>query len=117
MPEKSKARDIIVTLAVLIVVAVGMVVVVRFYRNEGEKRSAVVSNLGNKDPNHFEVDVKLVTIDPVKGDIVARLEFLPSGSFTSDEGLTLSQDVKMFVNSATGKQEHDFQKGKRMNPK
>jgi hypothetical protein len=116
MPETSKARDIIITLAVLIVVAVGMVVVVRFYRNEGEKRSAVVSNLGNKNPNHIEVDVKLVTIDPVKGDIVARLEFLPKGSFTSDEGLTLSQDVKMFVNSATGKQEHDFQKGKRMNP-
>jgi hypothetical protein len=116
MPEKSKARDIIITLAVLIIFAVGMVVVLKFYRNEGEKRSAEISNLGNKNPNHIEVDVKLVTIDPVKGDIVARLEFLPKGNFTKDEGLTLSQDVKMFVNSATGKQEHEFPKGKRMNP-
>ena len=116
MSEKLKARDIIITIAVLVVFAIGMVVVLKFYRNEGEKRSAVVSDLGDKDPNHIEVDVKLVSIDPNKGDIVARLEFEPKGRFTTDEGLTLARDLKLFVNSATGKQELDFPKGKRMNP-
>lgn len=116
MSEKLKAKDIIITIAVLVLFAVGMVVVLRFYQNEGEKRSAVVSDLGDKDPNHIEVDVKLVTIDPNKGDVIARLEFVPEGRFTTDEGLTLAHDLKLFVNSATGKQELDFQKGKRMNP-
>lgn len=116
MSEKLKAKDIIITIAVLVLFAVGMVVVLRFYQNEGEKRSAVVSDLGDKDPNHIEVDVKLVTIDPNKGDVIARLEFVPKGSFTTDEGLTLAHDLKLFVNSATGKQELDFQNGKRMNP-
>jgi len=116
MSEKVKARDIIVTIGVLVVFAVALVLVLNIYKNEGEKRSAAVSDLGDKDPNHIEVDVKLVSIDPNKGDVVARLEFDPKGHFTTDEGRTLARDLKLFVNSATGKQELDFPKGKRMNP-
>jgi uncharacterized protein DUF4436 len=116
MSEKVKAKDIIVTIAVIIVFAVGLVFVLRAYKNEGEKRSASVSDLGEKDPNHIEVAVKLVSIDPNKGDVVARLEFLPKGVYTTDEGLTLARDVKFYVNGATGKTETDFPKGKRMNP-
>ena len=116
MSEKVKAKDIIVTAVVLIVFGIALVMVLNIYKGEGDKRSAAVSDLGDKDPNHIEVDVKLVSIDPNKGDIVARLEFLPKGHFTTDEGSTLARDLKLFVNSATGKQELDFPKGKRMNP-
>ena len=116
MSEKVKAKDIIVTIGVLVVFAVALVLVLNIYRSEGEKRSASVSDLGDKDPNHIEVDVKLVSIDPNKGDVVARLEFLPKGHFTTDEGSTLARDLKLYVNSANGKQELDFPKGKRMNP-
>lgn len=115
MSEKLKARDIIITVVVVILFAVGLVLVLNIYKSEGEKRSASVSDLGEKDPNHIEVDVTLVTIDPNKGDIVARLEFLPKGSYTKADG-TLARDVKLFVNGATGKQETDFPRGKKMNP-
>ncbi|HEY0349552.1 MAG TPA: DUF4436 family protein [Pyrinomonadaceae bacterium] len=116
MAERIKAKDIVVTLAVIIGFAVALVLVLNIYKNEGERRSASVSDIGEKDPNHIEVDIKLVSIDPNKGDIVARLEFLPKGHFTTDDGSTLARDLKLFVNSATVKQEMDFPKGKRMNP-
>jgi Domain of unknown function (DUF4436) len=116
MSEKVKAKDIIVTVAVLVVFGIALMVVLNIYKGEGDKRSAAVSDLGDKDPDHIEVDVKLVSIDPNKGDIVARLEFLPKGHFTTDEGSTLARDLKLYVNSANGKQELDFPKGKRMNP-
>ena len=116
MSEKVKARDIIITIVVLVAFAVGLVLVLNIYKSEGEKRSAAISDLGDKDPNHIEVDVKLISIDPNKGDVVARLEFLPKGIYTKDEGLTLARDVKLYTNGATGKQETDFGKGKRMNP-
>lgn len=116
MSEKVKAKDIIITVAIMIVFGIALVLVLNIYKSEGDKRSAAVSDLGDKDPNHIEVDVKLVSIDPNKGDIVARLEFLPKGSFTTDEGSTLAHDLKLYVNSANGKQELDFPKGKRMNP-
>jgi hypothetical protein len=115
MSEKVKAKDIIITVVVVILFAVGLVLVLNIYKSEGEKRSASVSDLGEKDPNHIEVDVTLVSVDPNKGDIVARMEFLPKGSYTKDDG-TLARDVKLFVNGATGKQETDFPKGKKMNP-
>ena len=116
MAERIKAKDIIITVAVIIVFAVALVLVLNIYKNEGERRSASVSDTGEKDPNHIEVDIKLVSIDPNKGDIVARMEFLPKGHFTTDDGSTLARDLKLFVNSATVKQEMDFPKGKRMNP-
>jgi hypothetical protein len=116
MSEKLKARDIVITIAVIIVFAVALVLVLNIYKSEGEKRSASVSDLGEKDPNHIEVDVKLISIDASKGDIVARLEFLPKGEYTKDEGASLAKDVKLFTNGANGKQETDFAKGKRMNP-
>jgi hypothetical protein len=115
MPVNWKVRDIIIAIAVVAVFGVGLLLVLKSYQSEGEKRSASVSDLGDKDPNHIEVDVKLVSIDPTKGDIVARMEFLPKGHYATAEG-TLAREVKMFVNSATGKTEIDFPKGKRMNP-
>jgi hypothetical protein len=116
MSAKLRAKDIIIAVGVLVVFVVALVLVLNAYKSEGAQRSAVVSDLGDKDPNHIEVDVKLVTIDPNKGDVTARLEFVPRGHFTPDDGHTLARDLKLFVNSATGKQELDFQKGKRMNP-
>ena len=44
MSEKVKARDIIVTIGVLVVFAVALVLVLNVYKNEGEKRSASQSN-------------------------------------------------------------------------
>lgn len=116
MAERIKAKDIVITVAVIIVFAVALILVLNIYKSEGEKRSASISDIGEKDPSHIEVDVKLVSIDPNKGDVVARMEFLPKGHFTTDEGSTLARDLKLFVNSATGKQELEFPKGKRMNP-
>jgi Domain of unknown function (DUF4436) len=116
MSESMKARDIIVPIGVLVIFGIALVLVLNIYKNEGKMRSAAVSDLGDKDPNHIEVDVKLVSIDPNKGDIVARLEFEPKGHFKTDEGMTLARDLRLFVNSATGQQELDFSKGQRMNP-
>jgi hypothetical protein len=116
MYDKVKAKDIIVAIGVLVVFAIALVVVLNIYESESEKRSAAISDLGDKDPNHIEVDVKLVSIDPNKGDVTARLEFVPKGHFSKDGGLTLERDLKLFVNSATGKKELDFETGKRMNP-
>jgi len=63
----------------------------------------------------MEAVVKILSIDPIKGDISARFEFAPSGTLLNKDG-TLKQDLRVFVNSANGKQETDFPKGKRMAP-
>ncbi|MBD0373209.1 MAG: DUF4436 family protein [Pyrinomonadaceae bacterium] len=109
-------KEIIVGVVLLVIFAVAVVLVLNVYRNEGEKRSATISDEGEKDPNHIEVFVKLLAIDPAKGDVSARLEFLPHGSYDKEETGILARPLKLYVNSATGKQEHEFPKDKRMNP-
>ncbi|HEY0319884.1 MAG TPA: DUF4436 family protein [Pyrinomonadaceae bacterium] len=117
MPIKKPAtRDIIVAVGLLVVFAVAILLVLNVYKNEGEKRSAAISDAGEKDPNHIEVYVKLLSVDPTKGDVSARLEFIPKGSLAKEDGGPLTRPIKLYVNSATGKQEHDFPKDKRMNP-
>lgn len=109
-------KEIIVGVVLLVIFAIAMVVVLNIYKKEGEQRSAAISEEGEKDPNHIEVFVKLLAVDPTKGDVSARLEFAPHGSYDKEESGVLVRPLKLYVNSATGKQEHDFPKDKRMNP-
>ena len=113
--EKVGVKDIVIGVVVVVVFAVAMFLALNSYRNESEKRSATISEAGEKDPNHIEAFVKLLTIDPVKGDVAARIEFVPHGNLVKEDG-TLANDVKLYINSANGKQEHSFEKGKRLNP-
>jgi hypothetical protein len=114
--KKLSGKKIGIAVGLIALFVVGFILVLRAYKQEGEKRSAAISESGERDPDHVEVFVKLVSVDPIKGDASARLEFLPHGNLTPDEGVTLSKDIKLLVNSASGKQEHVFEKGKRMNP-
>ncbi len=114
--KKLSGKNIGIAVGLIVLFVVAFVLVLRAYRQEGERRAAVISESGERDPNHIEVFVKLVTVDPIKGDASARLDFVPHGDLTPDGGATLARDLKLLVNSATGKQEHVFEKGKRMNP-
>lgn len=116
LSDKIRTKELIVAVCVLVAFGILFALVLKAYSNEGEKRSASISDTGEKDPNHVEIFVKLVAVDPIKGDLTARLEFVPHGNLTADEGQTLAKDLNLYVNSATGKQEHTFEKGKRMNP-
>ena len=113
-PKRGKL--IIVALVLLVIFGIAYALVLRSYIKEGGQRVASVTHEGERSPNHIEVSVKIVSVDPIKGDVVMRLEFEPHGNLTTDEGTTLARDLRLYVNSATGRQEHDFARGKRMNP-
>jgi len=113
--SKLRTREIVIAVGFVVVFALTMWFVLRAYKDEGDKRSADISDAGEKDPNHIEAFVKILAVDAVKGDVSARVEFIPHGSFAKEDG-TLARNLKLNVNSATGKQEHEFPKDKRMNP-
>ncbi|HVG35685.1 MAG TPA: DUF4436 family protein [Pyrinomonadaceae bacterium] len=115
--DKFRTKDLIIVGVVLALFAIAFIVVLNIYKREGEQRSAVISDSGERDPDHVEVFVKLLSVDPIKGDAVARLEFVPHGALVKGEDDDiLTRDLKLYTNGATGKRELDFQKGKRMNP-
>lgn len=61
----------------------------------------------------IEVVAKVLSIDPIKGDVSVRLEFAPHGKLSNEDG-TLARNIKFDTNSSNGKQEVSFEKGKRM---
>jgi len=65
--------------------------------------------------NFVAVVAKVLSIDPIKGDVSVRLEFEPHGKLVKDDG-TLAKSLKLDINSSNGKQEVSFDKGKKMTP-
>ena len=115
-PTKSK-KPLIVGIVLLLVFAGLYVFVLCAYRNEGANRSAeLTADTAKAGENRIDVSGRIVTADPLKGDVVVRLEFTPHGSFASGDGGMLARDLDFYVSSATGKNVHEFKKGKRMNP-
>jgi len=116
--QPEKGRNLIgagVGIAALIILVVAYVIVLTGYSREGAARSAFVSDKVSAGPDNLEVNIQVASVDPVKGDMTARLTFEAQGALATDENVP-AKDVTLLVNSATGKQEHKFEKGKHMNP-
>ena len=113
--EGISVKEIIAAVAILIIVGAVMLFTLGVFNAESGHTAVEISNAGDKEAVHIEAVVKILSIDAAKGDTSARIEFLPSDALLAPDG-TLNQDLKLFVNSANGKQETDFAKGKRMTP-
>ena len=118
MEEATKSKKpLIVGLVLLLIFAGAYIFVLTKYKSEGENRAAFLeADTQKAGENRIDVSGRIVTADVMKGDVVVRLEFTPKGSFLSADGSTLARDLELFVASATGKNVHEFKKGKRMNP-
>jgi hypothetical protein len=115
-PTKSK-KPLLIGLVLLLIFAGAYVFVLTKYKSEGENRAAWLEPDTQKaGENRIDVTGRIVTADPIKGDVMVRLEFTPHGSLLSADGATLARDLDLYVASATGKNVHEFKKGKRMNP-
>ena len=113
--DKISAKEIIIALVVLVAVGIAMYFTIGVFKAEGVQKSVVISDKATLKTNFVDIKVQLLSFDPIKGDASTRITFEPQGSLISDEG-SVTQDLKFFVNSANGKQEIDFNKGKRMTP-
>src|SRR4051812_44338904 len=111
-PDRITVKEVIASVVILAIFVTAMVFTLSYFAKESEQKKSPISDIGDKSPVHVDADIKLLSIDPIKGDVSARIEFEPSDALLADDG-TLKQELKLFVNSANGKQESDFAKGKR----
>jgi len=116
MPDNDKisVKEIIAAIVILALIGTGIFFTLRIFASESEQHEIVVSDAGAKKPDNLEVFVKLLSIDPIKGDTSARLEFVPHGKL-DDDG-ELAQDLKLYIPSANGKTEIELKKGKTIPP-
>lgn len=111
---KTKSRNLIVVIAVIIFFIIAFISVYNTYKNEGEMRSVFIETTSGKADN-IAISAYIVSIDPIKGDMVVRLSFEPKGALANEKGV-LNEEIDLYVNSSTGKQEYNFEKNKFINP-
>lgn len=114
-PKKSK-KALIIGIVFLLLFATAYALVLCAFKNEGENRTASLSPNEKLGADRIDAFARIVTADPVKGDVSVRLTFTPHGSLLSADGATLSRDLVLDINSGTGKHTYEFKKGKRMDP-
>jgi hypothetical protein len=118
--EKPKGNirvvQIVVALVVIIIFGVVYFSTINLFKKEGESVMTEFTSGNNEDPNFVQIDARLVSVDPIKGDLLTRLTFIPNGNLIGEDGVTLSRDIYLDLNSTTGKTEIIFKQGERMNP-
>jgi hypothetical protein len=115
-PRKSKTA-LLVGIVLLVVFAGAYIYMLTAYKNEANNRAAeLTADTQKAGENRIDVSGRIVTADPLKGDILVRLEFTPHGNLVGADGATLARDLELYIASANGKNLQEFKKGKRMNP-
>ena len=85
------------------------------YRAEGEKTVQKFSAANADKDTNVVVTANLVSIDPVKGDMVMRLQFDYEGDLVDDQGM-LANATTVFTNSTAGKADAHYKKGESIQP-
>jgi len=79
-----------------------------FYQSDRTQRSADQIFGDDKDPNRMNVDVNLLAVDPLKGELSLRFAPIPEGKFAKDGRLV--EDLKFFTGIESGKSEVTLEK-------
>ena len=85
------------------------------YDSEAHVRSASVAAGDAKASDRVEVKASLISIDPVREEATFRLSFEPKGSLLGSDG-TLTKELRLTVNAASGAADRPFPKGRVMPP-
>lgn len=111
----NKTREIVI--AVIITGFFGLLIFFALNMFQDENDLAPEINLDNDNTatDFINLNMQVISIDPVKGDMVVRVNGDPEGAYGEDK-LTLAKDITIYTNSNSGKNELVFKKGARISP-
>lgn len=115
MKNKSiTSKELIFGIIGLIIFIILFTLILRNYKSEADKRSVELVD-ENKAHDFIGSNISITGIDPIKGELSVRITMTPNGKYANDKG-RLTQDLNVYVNAASNKQEYNFQKDKMISP-
>jgi len=108
-------KELVTFVAILGLLFVAMFITLKNFEGESHAIAQSISDPKAKADNNIEIQMRLVTIDPIKGEASARMEFSPHGHFVN-ANQELNRDIKVFIPTANGKTDVEYKKGKHMSP-
>jgi hypothetical protein len=82
---------------------------------EENRRSLAIANTYSSSGDYVIINVRVTSIEPAQGLLHERIRLIPMGRFATDR-VTPAVDLKLLVNSVSGKQTVVFPKGERIFP-
>lgn len=86
--------------------------VLNLYDRETSAGQTNVETEAGDLPNRVDVQGQVVGADLVKGELSIRLAFAPKGDLLNKDGITLSKDLRLLTNAASGTAERVLAKNK-----
>jgi hypothetical protein len=116
--QKSKwlKRIIPVGIGILVFLALYFLMIQLFNTEGVAEVKEFGAQMVGTSPDYVMISAKLVSVDPVKGDLSMRLQFAPQGVYMDADGASLTTPLLLDLNSSTGKTEYNFKNDERMNP-
>jgi hypothetical protein len=112
--KKRTVVEIIVGVVILAVFGVLFATALSSYQSETNSRTALAAMEAPKEGDYVSANARVLSVDPVKGEMSVRITFTPQGELSNNGELT--KELALYVNSATGGQNRSFPKGKDMSP-
>ena len=112
--KKRRITEIIIGILVLVLFGFLYYATYQAYYNETYSRLAVIEAQKPDTENYVEDTAKIISVDPIKGEMQVRVAFEPMGELAKNNQLT--DELNLYVNSATGGVNRIFPKGKDMSP-
>ncbi len=109
--RKSRMPEIVVGVILLVVFGGAFATMLSMYFSENDKKYAIVTDAAALGPDYLEVRTVVTGVDPIKGEVTARLRFEPHGALKGEDEFSLSRDLTVYVNASKGKQFETFKKG------
>lgn len=115
MPVNRKVLKVIILVACLGIIGTAYFLLLAGYQQENQKTILHYSPLKPGLANGVRVTANISSLDPVKGDLVLRMQFEPQGDLLDKDDVLINA-VTVYTNSAAGKSETTFKRGETMQP-
>ena len=102
-------------MAILFAVVIIYFVVVWLGMTEEGRRSLTITKNSASNDDYVVVNVKVTSVDEAQGLLHERIRLIPKGRYALDRS-TPAIDLKMLINSVSGKQTVMYPKGERISP-
>lgn len=109
-----RTLEIAIPCLILLAAAVAYFPILSLYRAEAEMSRTPLEAGEGKGAGWLDVTASVLSVDPAKNELSARLQFEPKGSLLAEDKYTLAKDLTVYVNDASGNPERPFRKGKPM---
>ena len=87
---------VIVSVAALLLI-IAYVIVLKGFSREGDKRSSYISDKANAGADNIEANINVTAIDPVKGDLTARVSNMTQTDDWAKAGVAMTVNTAKLV--------------------